>query len=136
MADEVRGLASRTQKSTSEIQRTIDELQASMRTAVQTMQSSLHRADSSVQSAQSASGALRDIIARVQDISEMSTQIATAVEQQGIFSEEVSRSVTRIRDAATSGIIAAIDNRDNVEQVAAMSEALSQLARQFWAKRR
>ncbi|MGP9800196.1 methyl-accepting chemotaxis protein [Rheinheimera sp. NSM] len=82
VADEVRTLASRTQKSTEEIQRTIEQLQSAARSAVQKMQQSTAQADNSVQSANQAGDALQLITRSIAQIRLMNQQIADATDEQ------------------------------------------------------
>ncbi len=82
VADEVRTLASRTQKSTEEIQRTIEQLQGAARSAVQKMQQSTAQAGHSVQSANQAGDALQLITQSIAQIRLMNQQIADATDEQ------------------------------------------------------
>jgi methyl-accepting chemotaxis protein len=82
VADEVRTLASRTQKSTEEIQRTIEQLQSAARLAVQKMQQSTAQADNSVKSANQAGEALQLITQSITQIRLMNQQIADATDDQ------------------------------------------------------
>lgn len=120
VADEVRSLAKRVQESTDEITRMIDTLQAGTRDAVEFMQESSLRADDCVRQANDAGTALANITSAVALMRESNTQIAVAAEQQSQVAEEMTRSVTGIRDvteqtvqqtlasAATSGELATL----------------------------
>ena len=100
VADEVRTLASRTQNSTQDIRNMIEKLQSAARKSVTVMRSSQDKATESVAQAALASQALQGISNAVNIISDMSAQIATAVEEQSSVAEEVSSSITRIRSSA------------------------------------
>lgn len=89
VADEVRTLASRTQKSTEEIQRTIEQLQSAARLAVQKMQQSTAQADSSVQSANKAGDALQLITQSITQIRRMNQQIADATDDQQKMANDI-----------------------------------------------
>ena len=89
VADEVRTLASRTQKSTEEIQRTIEQLQSAARLAVQKMQQSTAQADSSVQSANQAGDALQLITQSITQIRRMNQQIADATDDQQKMANDI-----------------------------------------------
>ena len=75
VADEVRGLAQRTQQSTNEIQRMISTLQGGARDAVQAMSHSSEHVEASVEQAQRAAAALDGISQRVTQITAMSQQV-------------------------------------------------------------
>lgn len=82
VADEVRTLASRTQKSTEEIQKTIEQLQGAARSAVQKMQQSRGQAEHSVSSANQAGDSLQAITSSIRRIREMNQHIAAATDEQ------------------------------------------------------
>lgn len=105
VADEVRALAKRTQDSTAEIQTIIEQLQRSSCEAVEVMEKSRSQASVSVTQAVDAGSALEIITAEVTNISDMNTQIASAAEEQGAVSEEINRSVVRIREVSDETVI-------------------------------
>lgn len=135
VADEVRSLASRTQASTTDIQGMISALQEHARSAVTVMQNSSEQAHSSVSNAQQAATALNGIGLRVNEITEMNAQIATAVEEQGAVSEDINRSINSIRDTAEANVQTVQKNYESAAAVDRLSTALNGLARQFWDKR-
>lgn len=89
VADEVRTLASRTQKSTEEIQRTIEQLQSAARLSVQKMQQSTAQAGNSVQSANQAGDALQLITQSIAQIRLMNQQIADATDDQQKMASDI-----------------------------------------------
>ncbi|MDT8384467.1 MAG: methyl-accepting chemotaxis protein [Gammaproteobacteria bacterium] len=100
VADEVRTLASRTQKSTDEINQMIERLQQGSRQAVQTMEQSREQARAAVDQATLAGESLGTIAAAVARIDDMSAQIASAAEEQGVVADEVNRNIVRISTMA------------------------------------
>ena len=98
VADEVRVLSKRTQSSTTEIQSTIDTLQRTTQQAVALMEKSQSLASHSVEDAVAAPRALDEITRAVSLISDMSTQIATAAEEQTKVTEEITANVTAIKE--------------------------------------
>ena len=100
VADEVRVLSHSTQSATSEIQGTINTLQQSTAAAVAMMQKSRQQAEQSVEDADAVSAALGEITAAIQVISDMSTQIATAAEEQHKVTDEITRNIHEIKDLA------------------------------------
>ena len=134
VADEVRGLASRTQQSTAQIQGTIDTLRRSTGDAVVAMQRSHSKAETSVEQAQFAARALDGITQRVGEISDMSVQIAAAVEEQSSVGDSIQCNLTGISQATQSNVLAGNQSRTTAAHVAQLAERLQLLAAQFWGR--
>ena len=131
VADEVRTLAERTQRSTQEIQKMIESLQRRAKDAVDVMQRGEYQAKASVEQAAQAEVSLQTITRVVCDISDMCTQIAAAAEQQDKVSTEINRNVGNIsglasQTAADAGKVAGANR-----QMTNMAEGLQGLLRQF-----
>lgn len=97
VADEVRALAGRTQQSTSEINEMLAKLQQGVSAAVQAMErtkASCHA--TSEQTAQVTLG-LDEMTSSVGHIHDLSTQIATAAEEQSAVTEEINQNMVAIR---------------------------------------
>ena len=135
VADEVRGLAQRTQESTNEIQRMISALQTGAHDAVQAMAQSSQHVQSSVDQTERAAAALDGISQRVNQITEMSVQIAAAVEEQSAVSEDIHRNINSIRLASDVTVSAGQQSQVNSQDVAALAQDLQALAREFWQRR-
>ena len=136
VADEVRGLAQRTQQSTNEIQRMISTLQGGARDAVQAMAQSSQHVEASVDQAQRAAAALDGISQRVAQITAMSQQIAAAVEEQSAVSEDINRNIIGIRNAGEVTVNAGQQSQLSSGDVAGLADDLRRLAEEFWGKRR
>ena len=96
VADEVRTLANRTQKSTEEISAMIERLQGGSREAVSAMEAGRDQATNGVALTEQAAEALAIIAGAITTISEMSEQIAQASREQTTVVEDVNRSVSAI----------------------------------------
>lgn len=131
VADEVRTLASRTQKSTQEIEEMIKRLQDGSRRAVQVMQISRDQAQTVVKQANEASDALHAITRAVTTINEMNTQIASAAEQQNATTEEMNRSISGIRDVAEQTATGAAQSTSASEELARLATQLQSLINNF-----
>jgi aerotaxis receptor len=118
VADEVRTLASRTQSATHEIQGMISKLQTSADSAVDVMKNGQETATRAVEKAGTAGESLNSITNAVNTITQMTTQIATAAEEQSAVSEEINRNVIHINELSektlngTQMITAASNNVD------------------------
>ncbi|OBU18510.1 chemotaxis protein [Photobacterium aquimaris] len=96
VADEVRVLAKRTTDSTSEIEAMIKNLQTSSGQAMNMMQSCVTEMDNSIGLASNANSSMEEIQAIIIEISDMSSQIAQAAEEQRCTTTEIARSLEDI----------------------------------------
>lgn len=131
VADEVRTLASRTQQSTDEINQMIDKLQHGSRTAVQTMEQSREQARAAVDQATLAGESLGTIAEAVARIDDMSTQIASAAEEQGVVADEVNRNIVRISDMASQAADGAQHTASASQELEGLATELSDIINQF-----
>ncbi len=131
VADEVRTLASRTQKSTEEIQRMIEQLQQGVGNAVQAMIAAQLRARSGSDCVARAAQSLGAIADEVGTINEMNTQIATAAEQQSAVAEEINRNITNISRIADTTSADATQTSQISEELVRLAAELNRLVGQF-----
>ncbi len=121
VADEVRTLASRTQESTIEIQEMIERIQNGTLDAVAVMDKGVETATASVEQATSTEGSLDVITRSVVNISSINTQIANALEEQSVVSEEINKSIHTVNELA-------VNSDSNSSKINAASTELNQLA--------
>ncbi|MBD1555095.1 HAMP domain-containing protein [Pseudomonas sp. C2L11] len=131
VADEVRGLAQRTQKSTQEIEALVAALQAGTQHVAKAMDSSRELTDSSVALTRQAGGALGSITQTVSSIQAMNQQIAAAAEQQSSVAEEISRSVVNVRDVSEQTAAASEQTAASSVELARLGNQLQQLVNHF-----
>ncbi len=131
VADEVRGLAARTQESITEIHAMIASLQAGAKAAGSVMAAGREQAMSSVEQAASAGEAISAITAQVDVINEMNTQIASAAEEQSATSEEINRSIQNINRVADKTTENACEASKASQQLLQVANRLDQLVEQF-----
>ncbi len=99
VADEVRGLAQRTQKSTAEIEQMIARLQNGVGAAVKTMHASHALAEDTVGQSAQVEQALEHILDAVGLIVDQNQQIAAAAEQQTAVAHDIDRNIVAINEA-------------------------------------
>ena len=100
VADEVRTLASKTQSSTAEIRSMIDSLQNEVKQAVSIIELGRTQATGAMEQTQQAHESLQKVVDAITAIADHIHQVATAAEEQSSVSEEITRNLTVIGDAA------------------------------------
>ncbi|MCD5972732.1 MULTISPECIES: methyl-accepting chemotaxis protein [Pseudomonas] len=121
VADEVRSLANRTQRSTQDIRDMISTLQSGTEAAAQTMRDNCELVGRTVEQTRNAQGALSKISQEVGAINRMNAQIASASVQQNSVAEEVAVNINRIHGST-------VQSATGSKQVATASQELAQLA--------
>lgn len=97
VADEVRSLASRTQKSTHEIGDMLKSLQGGVSRAVTTMATSQQRGEQTAQESNQIQNTLVEVQLSVSTIRDMGIQTASAAEEQSAVAEEINRNLVEIQ---------------------------------------
>jgi methyl-accepting chemotaxis protein len=131
VADEVRGLAQRTQQSTEEIEGLVAALQNGTRQVSEMMLSSRHLTDSSVVLTRKAGTSLESITHTVSNIQAMNQQIAAAAEQQSSVAEEISRSIVNVRDVSEQTAAASEETAASSVELARLGNQLQMLVSHF-----
>ncbi|MBB6289849.1 methyl-accepting chemotaxis protein [Pseudomonas sp. SJZ103] len=131
VADEVRSLAQRTQKSTEEIEELIAGLQSGTQQVANIMDNSRGLTDSSVELTRRAGSALENITRTVSTIQAMNSQIATAAEQQSAVAEEINRSVLNVRDVSEQTAAASEETATSSTELARLGTHLQTLVGRF-----
>ncbi len=123
VADEVRSLASKTQVSTEEINQMIQGLQGGVDKAVAVIESGTTKARGAMEETQVSYDSLASVVGDISSIADHITQVATAAEEQSAVSEEISRNLTIIGDAAKAlASLAGESNQSSVELEEEMSK--------------
>ncbi|SIQ42157.1 methyl-accepting chemotaxis protein [Aeromonas sp. RU39B] len=131
VADEVRTLAKRTQDSTTQINSIIAELQQRTAQASNTMQQSQDMMQGAVGKAREAGGSIGEINDAIGSISQMSTHIATAAEEQGSVVDELSRNVTNISHASEEVATGATQMSQACHELNHLASQLMESVRRF-----
>ncbi|NUT78215.1 methyl-accepting chemotaxis protein [Pseudomonas sp. C1C7] len=131
VADEVRGLAQRTQKSTEEIEGLVAGLQNGTQQVSAVMNNSRVLTDSSVALTRKAGESLDNITRTVSNIQSMNQQIAAAAEQQSAVAEEISRSIINVRDVSEQTAAASDETAASSVELARLGNQLQTMVSHF-----
>lgn len=131
VADEVRTLAVRTQSSTAEITSIISELQAKTSDIVVVVNNCKEQGIESVQQATQTEAVLNEIISDIDVITDMTVQVATAVEQQSNVVQGVDINIVQIRDIGEQVACDSQSNATASKNVAKLAKDLFEEANVF-----
>lgn len=131
VADEVRSLATRTQSSTTDIQTMISQLQADANNAVTVMDQGRAQAQISVEESTRAMESLVTITNTVTSITDMSTQIAAAVEEQSAVADRINANMAGINDIAETTATGAKETAQISGAIGDLAKALGSAVNQF-----
>lgn len=131
VADEVRTLASRTQKSTSEIEEMITRLQNGSQNAVKAMKEGQEQTSKAVEQSTEVSQSLSAIVNAVEVIKNMNQQVATAGEEQNAVANEINESISQISQGAQLSAEAADVTANASERLASLGQQLQEQTRYF-----
>ncbi|MCI8212068.1 chemotaxis protein [Pseudomonas sp. S25] len=131
VADEVRLLAQRTQKSTAEIQGMIERLQTHSDAAVKVIADSSRSSQLTIEQANQAGQSLTSISQALRNLNSLNASIASATLQQSHVVEDINQNVTQAAQLSQSTAIAAEQSSGASAHLREMSEQLNGLLRQF-----
>ena len=131
VADEVRGLASRTQSSAKEIEDLIVELQNGAQESLDKMLRSRDLSSKNAEQAKEVLELFANISEQVGYVQDMNNQIATAAEEQSQVSDEINRSVENVRQLADRTAEGSIESVAAVSNLRALSHQLKSLTDRF-----
>ncbi|WP_053145107.1 methyl-accepting chemotaxis protein [Pseudomonas sp. P97.38] len=131
VADEVRLLAQRTQKSTAEIQAMIERLQNHSEAAVKVISDSSRASQLTIEQAGLAGASLNAIGQALRNLNSLNASIASATLQQAHVVEDINQNVTQAAGLSHSTALAAEQSSLASTRLKALSEQLNGLLTQF-----
>ncbi|EAR11306.1 Methyl-accepting chemotaxis protein (contains HAMP domain) [Reinekea sp. MED297] len=131
VADEVRGLANRTQHSTSEIQNIIEGLTVAVGNAVTVIQQGSSMANASDEEFSSLNGIFIELNTSIAKLSESTDHIASIAQDQSTTADEINRQMIAISDAASDTKNEVNEVTMNIEKVGHVSDDLRDMITVF-----
>ena len=131
VADEVRLLASNTRDSAKNIGHIVESLSAQAATSVLVAEEGAADAELGLQRVVESESMLLGIVEAVSKISSMSEQMATAVEEQAMVSQDVNRQVAEISNLANRSLERTQDSAESIRSSQRVSEQLHELVNRF-----
>lgn len=128
VADEVRTLASRTQGATVQIQTSVLTLQTTLKEWSQVMLASKINAEECSDDVLNIKQTMSNIVTNINDVSDMTAQVATATEEQSVVANQINESILTIDGISKNNAILAQQVNSNgieVNKNAALIDALS-----------
>jgi len=131
VADEVRLLAQRTQKSTAEIQAMIERLQRHSDAAVKVIGDSSRASQLTIEQANQAGQSLSSISQALRNLNSLNASIASATLQQSHVVDDINLNVTQAAQLSQSTALAAEQSTGASQHLRSLSEELNGLLKQF-----
>ena len=131
VADEVRTLAQRTQESTSEIESFIGSLQADANAAHQVIEDSQNKAGVAVENSKNVEHSLEGITEAVKQIFSMSEQVAAAIEEQSVVTQDVAQNIVTIEQKSEETTTGASQIATTAKEQAQLAVSMQDLASRF-----
>jgi len=131
VADEVRGLATRTQESTDEIQTMIEQIQNGVQGVTHSVDIVHNHSLETKTSAETAEKMLSEVNHAMQEITSITMQIATATEEQASVANEISNNTNNIADLVDESTTNFVRVSDSTEEIHRLSQLLADKVEQF-----
>ena len=131
VADEVRTLASRTQRSAQEIEEVMTSLHSGISNAVDVMGNSHKMAQETVESSSKVGSALEVIVEMVDAISAINSQISSSADEQTQVARAIDSNVVKINELGRATVVDAEHTVKAIKEVTALTESLQEKLERF-----
>ena len=131
VADEVRALANRSQENTIEISRIVEKMNISSEKSVKAMEQAAAAADGGIHLVDLVTVAMNELSDTLDSVSNMTTTVATATEEQDVTSSSVSGNVGQINEMAHDVEVGARQTSEAASELARIASRASELVGRF-----
>lgn len=131
VADEVRKLAERTRKSTTDITRMVDNIQLITSTAVTSMNQAVSEVEQEILHTKENEKGLKTILAISQEVTEKANDIAKTAHEQSMAGDEVTQRLAQISDLVTHNSTVADEAKQASEELLTTSRELKTMVQHF-----
>ncbi|MCF6299121.1 MAG: methyl-accepting chemotaxis protein [Thiomicrorhabdus sp.] len=131
VADEVRGLAKRTQDSTKQIEQMIDNIHRATLSTVNMVEQGREATESSCQAIEETKHALQPVTILMDDIHQMSEQMASAAQAQTSLAQEMNNNIHQIHSVTEKSVQGAENTEKAGHDLQNLANKLDQLVHQF-----
>ena len=131
VADEVRSLATKTQQSTNDIAKVIEVFRAQIKLVVNVMGNSQTLTNECQVQVDNTGQALANMVKRLHNVNELTLLVATASEQQGVTSREMTNNMSDIANLAEATATDADEVTNTSVQLSLLAKNQRQLIKQF-----
>jgi len=131
VADEVRGLAQRTQESTLQIEGIIDKIRQATISTVEVVRSGQGATEASCQAIQKTKAALQPAIILMDDINQMSRQMAEAAHSQSELAQRINQNISKIHEVTEKTAEGTNSTEQAGNNLQSLADKLEKLVHQF-----
>ncbi|WED22964.1 methyl-accepting chemotaxis protein [Vibrio sp. JC009] len=131
VADEVRALSQRTHGATEQIQKSVTGIQSTLKTLSASMDEGQKSADECVEITNVTKDSLSGLCSIVTEISDNTTQIASAAEQQSVAAKEIGGNISNLSQSSTQSLCQAELVAKNADEIGKQSEKLLFMTKSF-----
>lgn len=131
VADEVRSLAQRTQESTVQIEQIIDKIRNATLSTVKVVESGQDSTKASCEAVNRTKEMLQPVVILMDDINQMSQQMAQAAHAQSSLAQEINQNINQIHDVTESAAEGANSTEKAGNNLQYLADKLENLVHQF-----
>ncbi|GFO61384.1 methyl-accepting chemotaxis protein [Geomonas silvestris] len=131
VADEVRALAERTARATSQVSQMIGAIQSETRQAVNSMEAGVREVENGTREAAKSGDSLKEILNQINEVTLQVSQIATSAEEQTATTGEITQNLQQITEVVHETSRGAQTSAGAASELARLADELHALVGQF-----